>query len=88
MEAKKAIEISELWEAGKMIGADGGKVRKALLKEVKRLQCLSERLSSDLEDHWLWYHNERCTNMEDCASFGNPDKECHAPRPKSLDEEI
>ena len=38
MDADEAIRIAELWQAGKMIGADEDEVREALLNECLRLR--------------------------------------------------
>lgn len=54
MDIKKAIEIAELWQAGKLIGWDEDKVRNALLSEAKRQQTIEE-YGLDVQfhgDHW------------------------------------
>lgn len=53
--------------------------RELALKSWNKLSSLR----SDLEAHWLIVHDEHCTNMRDCSSFGST-KECEAPRPDSL----
>ena len=37
-------------------------------------------LRSAIETQWATAHDEHCTNMRDCTSFGGT-KECHHPRP-------
>lgn len=37
MEIKRAIEVAQLWRAGKLLGEDESEVREALLQEVERL---------------------------------------------------
>lgn len=37
MELKRAIEVAQLWRAGKLLGEDENEVRDALLEEVERL---------------------------------------------------
>ena len=44
---------------------------------------LLHRLRAALEEQWQIAHDEHCTNMRDCASFGGS-KECSHPRPAFL----
>ena len=39
-----------------------------------------EALRAALEEQWLIAHDEHCTNLRNCASFGGS-KPCHHPRP-------
>ncbi len=47
MDIERAIRIAEMWEAGKLIGADEDEVMFALLTEVKRLRALLEHSTSE-----------------------------------------
>lgn len=38
------------------------------------------------EETWHELHSEKCTNMDDCASFGGT-KKCYCPRPPELSAE-
>jgi hypothetical protein len=42
MNAEEAINVAQLWRAGKMIGADEDEVRDALLDECLRLRKLTK----------------------------------------------
>jgi hypothetical protein len=56
--------------------------------DMSKAKDLIARLKKELESQWLQNHDERCTNMEDCASFGHPEKPCQEPRPAILDEDF
>lgn len=58
------------------------------MDKLDKAKSLIERLKVELEEQWQIVHDEHCTNMEDCSSFGKTDRECHHPRPTVLDEEI
>lgn len=73
MPAADAMRYADLRAAGKMIGGDVDAVCLSLRAEVLRLRAA-------LEEQWLIAHDEHCTNLRDCASFGGS-KPCHHPRP-------
>lgn len=70
MDTKRAIEIAELWQAGKMIGWDENEIRDALLIEAKRQQTIEE-YGLDIQfhgDHWRVFQN---LNASKAAPDGN-----------------
>lgn len=73
MPVSEAMRHADLWAAGKLIGGDIDGVCLSLRAEVLRLR-------DALEAQWLIAHDEYCTNMRDCTSFGGM-KECQHPRP-------
>ena len=83
MKIEDAMRYAELWRAGKLIGADEDEVRNALLAEVERLRAENAVLREESEGWWEEAHDEACTNMKDCASYGG-NKECYRPRPEIL----
>ncbi len=67
----------DLQEIGKVLGVGlGESVGPHILPAIKKL-------TAELEDWWREAHDEACTNMEDCTSFGGT-KQCFRPRPSIL----
>lgn len=67
----------DLQEIGKVLGVGlGESVGPHILPAIKKL-------TAELEDWWREAHDEACTNMEDCTSFGGT-KQCFRPRPSTL----
>lgn len=83
MKIEDAMRYAELWRAGKLIGADEDDVRNTLLGEVERLRSENAALREEAETWWKEAHDEACTNMKDCTSYGG-NKECYRPRPEIL----
>ena len=54
-----------------------------LLSEIEQLQSENAELRQELETWWEIAHDEGCTNMNDCASYGG-NKICYCPRPEIL----
>lgn len=48
----------------------------ALVRALAYIDYMEEAL----EDEWLCNHDDRCSNLHECASFGH-ERECHHPRP-------
>lgn len=53
-------------------------------QQAKEQASLIDQLKQELEVQWLQNHVHRCTNMEDCASFGYINTPCREPRPALL----
>lgn len=83
MKIEEAMKYAGLWRAGKLIGGDEDDVRNTLLGEVERLQPENAELRQELETWWEMAHDEGCTNMKDCASYGGT-RVCYRPRPEIL----
>lgn len=58
----------ELWEA---------------LDELDLLRAENANLRREVEGWWEEAHDEVCTNMKDCTSYGG-EKHCYRPRPEIL----
>ena len=87
MDIERAINISELWEAGKMIGANGSEVRKSLYKEVIKLRDDNSKLKLEYYEEWLINHDSRCANLHTCSTFTPFGNKCRHPLPESLKDQ-
>lgn len=63
--------------------ADAHKAAHDLDEQVTRLRAENADLRQELEAWWEQAHDEGCTNMKDCKSYGGK-KECYRPRPEIL----
>ena len=58
------------------------KIEKAEEK-IAQLTAENTELRQELEGWWEEAHDDACTNMKDCASYGG-EKRCYRPRPEIL----